>query len=536
MTTSKVQPGPKRLSRFILRLTAILLALGILALLLPRLITTVYARSRLFNVKDVPPKRVAIVFGARVLRDGSPSPALKDRVATAADLYFAGKVEKLLMSGDNRFVDYNEPQGMKDYAMSLGVPEDAIVLDYAGRRTYDTCYRARDIFEVHDAILVTSDYHQSRAIYICDALGVKAVGVPAERRFALSRRYLAWMQVREFPAALLALWDMHVSRPLPVLGEPEPIFASGSTVLLQPLPAVQVTLSVAAGLTIEEYPIVAADVDTPSRFEFLDLIPDDVLARRADWRGLDPEQHAGAMNEKLTPFGYRLVAEENAQWNRAFYDLYRGGEQILSNLSYVWPVTVNESGTDFVLVAENAPNKKPLYLLIHKDSVEELDWTRFVHGVVPVYLGDDLFTVESVDNLGTGYAVKRNGEVVYTYTPGRQFAGSPPVERLLVWEGHWILETVEGVFVDGESLERQLGIDEIFHYIVFQGQPLFFFKQDGRVQISCGGETLLLAYDEVVHYQCCEPAVFNIGSNDRMLWFYALKDGTWHYVEIGMYE
>jgi SanA protein len=227
---NKSQLELKRLFKFILRLTVILLTSGILALLLPRVITTLYARSRLFDVEDAPQKRVAIVFGAQVMRNGNPSAALKDRVATAADLYFAGKVEKLLMSGDNRFVDYNEPQGMKDYVMSLGVPEDAIVLDYAGRRTYDTCYRARDIFKVHDAILVTSDYHQPRAIYTCDALGVEAIGVPAQQRFALSRRYLAWMQVREFPAALLALWDVHVSRPLPVLGEPEPIFASGSSI------------------------------------------------------------------------------------------------------------------------------------------------------------------------------------------------------------------------------------------------------------------------------------------------------------------
>ena len=227
---SKEQPESKQRSRFATRLTAILLTLGISALLFPRLITTLYAQSRLFSVKDVPPERVAIVFGARVLRDGSPTPALKDRVTTAADLYFAGKVEKLLMSGDNRFVHYNEPQGMKDYALSLGVPAEAIVLDYAGRRTYDTCYRARDIFEVQDTILVTDDYHLPRAIYICNTLGVSAIGVPAERRLSKGGRGLLYMNLRELPATLLALWDVHVSHPIPVLGEPEPIFASSSTI------------------------------------------------------------------------------------------------------------------------------------------------------------------------------------------------------------------------------------------------------------------------------------------------------------------
>ncbi len=207
---------------FIKRLVVILLMLGILTLLLPRLITALHARSRTFSIKDVPQKRVAIVFGAGVLYDGSPTPALKSRLETAAELYFAGKAEKLLMSGDNRFVYYNEPQAMKDYALQLGVPDDAIVLDYAGRRTYDTCYRARDIFKVQDIILVTQRYHLPRALYTCNALGVNAVGVAANRD---ESPYL-YGNLRELPATLKALWEVCVSHPLPVLGEPEPIFSS----------------------------------------------------------------------------------------------------------------------------------------------------------------------------------------------------------------------------------------------------------------------------------------------------------------------
>ena len=101
---------------------------------------------------------------------------------TAAQLYFSGKVEKLLMSGDNRFVDYNEPEAMRQYARSLGVPEEAIVLDYAGRRTYDTCYRARDIFGVQSAILVTQNFHLPRALFTCNALGIRATGVESGSR------------------------------------------------------------------------------------------------------------------------------------------------------------------------------------------------------------------------------------------------------------------------------------------------------------------------------------------------------------------
>jgi SanA protein len=192
-------------------------------LLLARLWTGLYSLRRTFSVADAPQKRVAIVFGAGLWRDGSPTPVLRDRVATAAELYFAGKVEKLLMSGDNRFVYYNEPAAMREYALQLGVPDEAIVLDYAGRRTYDTCYLARDIFGLQEAILVTQRFHLPRAVYTCNRLGLAAVGVPADRR-DYHPFSLAYWNLREAPATLIALWEVNISRPLPVLGDPEPIF------------------------------------------------------------------------------------------------------------------------------------------------------------------------------------------------------------------------------------------------------------------------------------------------------------------------
>jgi vancomycin permeability regulator SanA len=196
---------------------------GALVLLISRLVTTFYARPHLATEEEVLPERVAIVFGAGLWRDGSPTPVLRDRVASAAALFFAGKVEKLLMSGDNRFVDYNEPAAMRDYAVGLGVPAEAIVLDYAGRRTYDTCYRARDIFGLEKAILVTQPFHMPRALYICNQLGVEAQGVPATQGIYRRLTLLYW-NLRELIATLVAHWEVHISQPLPVLGDPEPIF------------------------------------------------------------------------------------------------------------------------------------------------------------------------------------------------------------------------------------------------------------------------------------------------------------------------
>ena len=214
----------KKLLRRIIRLLLILGLLSVLGLFLNRIIFLLYANPRMFTVEEVPFERVAIVFGAEVKRDGTPSTALRDRVETAAALYQAGKVEKLLMSGDNRFVDYNEPEAMRQYALRLGVPDADIVLDYAGRRTYDTCYRAKQIFEVDSAILVTQGFHLPRALFLCNSFGLKAVGVEANNYYYLKRLRLVW-GIREMLATTQALWDVYVAHPVPVLGEPQPIFS-----------------------------------------------------------------------------------------------------------------------------------------------------------------------------------------------------------------------------------------------------------------------------------------------------------------------
>lgn len=211
-----------KILKLLLRITFLIGVIGILILGLATLIAQLYGRNRVYSVEEVPSMPVAIVFGAGLSRDGTPSPVLRDRVATAAQLYFEGKVQKLLMSGDNRYIDYNEPGAMHAYALSLGVPEDAIVLDFAGRRTYDTCYRARDIFGLSQAILVSQDYHLPRALMTCNGLGIKSVGVSADQQLYNSSSQRYW-RVREIPATLVALIDVFITHPLPVLGEPEPI-------------------------------------------------------------------------------------------------------------------------------------------------------------------------------------------------------------------------------------------------------------------------------------------------------------------------
>ncbi len=184
-------------------------------------------RAEIYEPPALPPERpVALVFGAGYWPSGALSDVLRDRLDAAIELYEEGRVELLLFSGDNRVVEYNEPARMMEYALERGIPREAIVLDYAGRRTYDTCYRARDIFQVPEVVLITQRYHLPRALHTCRALGLDAVGYAADRT---PYRHIRWYIVREIPALWRAWWDVHLRQPLPVLGEPLPVRAEGLT-------------------------------------------------------------------------------------------------------------------------------------------------------------------------------------------------------------------------------------------------------------------------------------------------------------------
>lgn len=162
---------------------------------------------------------VAIVLGAAVHADGRPSPWLAYRLDVAADLYTSGRVEAILVSGDNRRVGYDEPTVMRDYLTSKGIPIQAIALDYAGFDTYDTCVRARRIFGIERALLVTQDFHEPRAVAICRSVGVSVDGV-GDSRARVDRISWAVSWTRERLATLKAVTDV-VSRRDPTLGRRE---------------------------------------------------------------------------------------------------------------------------------------------------------------------------------------------------------------------------------------------------------------------------------------------------------------------------
>lgn len=126
------------------------------------------------------PADCALVLGASVYANRKPSPMLRDRLDKGIELYKNGTVKKLLFSGDNGQVEYNEVEAMKEYALKQGVKKKDIFLDHAGFSTYESVYRARSVFNVKNMVIVTQRYHEYRALYIAKKLGVTAEGIPAK--------------------------------------------------------------------------------------------------------------------------------------------------------------------------------------------------------------------------------------------------------------------------------------------------------------------------------------------------------------------
>lgn len=123
-----------------------------------------------------------IVLGCLVKKDGTPSDMLADRIETGISLYELGVSDKLLMSGDHGQKEYNEVGTMKDYAIAAGVPSEDIFMDHAGFSTYESVYRAKEIFGAKKIVIVTQEYHLTRALYIAKSLGIEAYGVSADIR------------------------------------------------------------------------------------------------------------------------------------------------------------------------------------------------------------------------------------------------------------------------------------------------------------------------------------------------------------------
>jgi SanA protein len=174
---------------------------------------------------DVPHAQVALVLGAQVRPNGSPSGMLADRVTAAAELYKAGKVDKLLLSGDHGRAVYDEVGTMRMMLLAKGIPAQDIFTDHAGFDTWDSAQRARRVFDVDSAVVVTQKFHMARALYDARRAGLKVTGYIADKhRYG---RVMRRLQVREAAARVKTLGDAITGADPHFLGPEIPITGDG---------------------------------------------------------------------------------------------------------------------------------------------------------------------------------------------------------------------------------------------------------------------------------------------------------------------
>jgi vancomycin permeability regulator SanA len=204
-----------RLLRRAVAAGALATALAVLAMAGGALWVRGEAAGHVYDETTVPGAPVALVLGAEVYPDGSPSPFLAARLDIARRLLAAGKVRAVLLSGDHSRWAYDEPGDMEIYLVAHGVPARQIALDYAGFDTYDSCARARQIFGVRKAIVITQTYHVDRAVALCRSLGVEADGVGDDTVRIYTGPWLHSV-IRERGAVVKAVYD--------VLSHRDPVF------------------------------------------------------------------------------------------------------------------------------------------------------------------------------------------------------------------------------------------------------------------------------------------------------------------------
>ena len=197
------------------------LALIALAMMVPIVMRTLVDRYITTTIDGVPQTEVALVLGASVYR-GKPSPVLAERADTAIALYREGKVGKILVTGDNGALSYDEVTPVRKYLLDAGIAPQDIFLDHAGFNTYSSMYRAREVFLVRSLTIVTQDFHLPRALWIARRLGLEAYGIVAE-----GGEHSPYDYIREIPASIKALFNVLTDRQPKYLGPTLPLSGNG---------------------------------------------------------------------------------------------------------------------------------------------------------------------------------------------------------------------------------------------------------------------------------------------------------------------
>jgi hypothetical protein len=322
---------------------------------------------------------------------------------------------------------------------------------------------------------------------------------------------------------------------------PHPINVYDTPAGSEPLPDPSPHISHFAGLTITEYPLVNAGCEPEAHIEGFQARVQALSFNVFDLWNSDLSQTVEEDNQALEPFGYRLVPRYVTQPTGsgskqvAASDLYHEDELLAFGLQRIGQVSVNADGTDFILWVQDTYDNLPA-TEIRRESFKTFSYWETSFNTS--WVGSDVieYQYDRTDHLyGAGAPTRanlyRNGQLIFTLVVPTEWAAGEPIDSLISWNGHWILEMDNIVFEDGQILNQALGYSEIFNLHLVNNKPFYFYRKGNSYAISYGGQTLPWQYDDILHGDlCCSYGVYNIDSLSTGAWFYARKGDIWYLV------
>lgn len=288
---------------------------------------------------------------------------------------------------------------------------------------------------------------------------------------------------------------------------------------------------------VHEYAIVEQSIDNPNHAEFQQRVQAIVSASQSGWHFPGQENSLEGPNRTLAPFGFHLTPNPTPPFSA--YALYRDNVLVQRDIIHFWPVSTHEGsdGNNFMLAFQTMKGDK---LVASLDGIRP--WPKTANGAdpnaatPPVFYGDQIAFAETNHDEITVYAGL--GKLYSGAAPQSVKTGTPAhTSDLHTWgKDHWALELAGDVIVDGVDLNANKNYQQVFNWQLINNQPFYFFTRGDIIRMNYAGEALPYTYDQVIHDQTGQTAMFNPGSNDQIVWFYALRDGLWYYVEAGLFN
>jgi hypothetical protein len=266
------------------------------------------------------------------------------------------------------------------------------------------------------------------------------------------------------------------------------------------------------------------------------LDPGDAPRDDATWHAM--------INQGLSPFGYRVEADQESSLSRRSLSLYRGEDLLLGDITIRSWVSVNQSKTDFVMVVERI-SPHGVYL-VRKDSLEQLAYGqegrfgKYRPEAWPQFLGDDLIyaAIEHDPNRANPVnVVYRNEQAIYEIV-AETASIRPPLYGLWTYDdsqgNHWCLEVLDRISIDGISMNERTGYQKSYEFHLIGGKPVFMFEKDGQGGLNYDGQEVMLPGESVLHYGCCSMALLNPEYTENTLAFFLQDGDRWKYVEMSV--